>query len=323
VVFRGFEPGGPQFLDDPLGRFDALDRAFEPSRSLLSNRVPQRLAAADLVLVPGDPAQVSTRARALGEHFASLVGLADAPPTFRVILGAIMLRHGDTPEDLAAEAARVRPIIRRQSMRWSPVFESIAIIVLRLQARGPIAEVQLVRMHAIYEAMKRHHWFLTGPDDFPTCALLSGRPHPPSELAERAHRLYELLRSELRLSRGDPLQTVSNILALADAEPEILVARYGALVEGFERAGQRMVLDRYDDLALLCFLPRSTESIVQTVVDYDAALRERFKWHEVFSSFTLATNLAFVHVVGNDPELGPLADVKALLDMSWIVQQSG
>ncbi len=323
MPFRGFESGGPEHLRDPLARFRALDEAFDAERTLLADRSPQRLAAVNLILTPGEPIEVATAVRRIAERFGARVGFTKAHPLVRVILGAIMLRHGDTPDGLADELNRVRPIMRKVGLRWSPNFELTAIVALRMQTRGPIAEVQVERTHAIYEAMKVHHWWLTGPDDFPSCALLSGRPEPPTQLADRAHAIYELMRRELGMVRGDPLQNASNILALANAEPEALVQRYGALLDDFTRAGLKIVGERYDEVAVLCFLPRPSAAVVETVVEYEKALREHIKWYEQALSFTLAVNLAFVHIVGNDPELGPLADVKALLDMFWVLQQQG
>jgi hypothetical protein len=323
MAFRGYESGGPEFLRDPLARFRELDAALETRRGLLADRNPQRLAAVNLVLTPGDPAAIAEAVHALQQRFAQRVSFVKANPLMHLVLSAIMLRHGDTADGLADELTRVRPIMRSVGLRWAPAFELIAIVALRVQARGPIVKEQIERMHAIYEAMKRNHWWLTGPDDFPACALLSARPGAPDELADRAHAIYERLRQDQGMRRGDALQAVSNVLALADAEPEHLTGRFGVLVEEFRRSGQVIRFDRYDEVALLCFLPRSSASVVETVIAYDAALREHVKWYERLLAFTFAANLAFVHIVGNDLELGPLADVKALLDMYWVLQQQG
>lgn len=323
MAFRGYESGGTEFLRDPLARFKALDEALEINRALLADRNPQRLAAINLVLTPGEPAAIAHAVHQIQQRFASRVGFVKANPLMHLILAAIILRHGDSADGLADELTRVRPIMRKAGLRWSPVFELVAIVALRVQTRGPISTAQIERMHAIYTAMKGHHWWLTGPDDFPACALLSARPGAPELLTDRAHAIYELMRSELNMSRGDPLQAVSNTLALADAEPIHLVQRFGALVDDFGPRGYTIRPIHYDELALLCFLPRSSASVVETVVGYDNAMREHVRWYERLLSFSFAANLAYMHIVGNDPELGPLADVKALLDMYWVLQQQG
>lgn len=322
MAFRGFESDGPEFLRDPLARFRALDEAFEAERTLFAGRAPQRLAAVNLVTTPGDPVELATAVRRIADRFEARVGFGmAAPPLVPMVIGAIVLRHGDEADWLIDEVKRVRSIMRRVGFRWSVRHELVAIIALRVQTRGPIADAQIERMHAIYEAMKVNHWWLTGPDDFPACALLSGRPGSPTQLADRAHAIYELLHRDHDLTRGDPLQFVSNMLALVDAEPGDLAQRYAALLGELERHGYKIRFDRYDDVALLCFLPRSSESVVATVIEYERALRQQQKWYEHSLSFSLAVNLAFVHVVGNDPQLGPLADVKAILDIYWLLEQ--
>jgi hypothetical protein len=118
------------------------------------------------------------------------------------------------------------------------------------------------------------------------------------------------------------LQTASNMLALSSLEPFELVERFGVLAAGFREAGTKIRQDDYDDVAVLCFLAQPAARIVETVTDYAARIRERLRWAAVFE---LGSNLAFVRLVGNDPELGMLADAKMLLDMQTVIdwRQSG
>lgn len=322
MVFRGFEPGGSEFLRDPIARFKALDEALELGRPVLGDRTSQHLAAINLVLTPGEPSEIALAVRTMQDHFVARLGMSKAHPLLRLVFAALLLRHGDTADALADEADRVRQMMRAVGFRWAPAFELIATVAMRVHARGqPISGAQVERMHAIYEAMKVHHWWLTGPDDFPICALLTTRPGSPEALADRAHAIYEILRKERGIMRGDPLQAASNILALADAPASDLAQRFGALVDEFDKVDFKLRIDRYDEMAVLCFLPRSSAAVVETVVEYDRQLREHVKWYERLLTFGFAANLAFMHIVGNDPELGALADVKALLDMMWIIQQ--
>jgi hypothetical protein len=186
--------------------------------------------------------------------------------------------------------------------------------------REPITDEQVERMRDIYEQMKRHHWLLTGPDDYPACAFLVGqRDRTPEQIGQRANTIYEGLREKAKLWRGDPLQTASNMLALSPLEPAELVERFHMLAEGFDKAGTRIRQGEYDEVAVLCFLARPAARIVETVTYYGNQIRERLRWAERSTAFALGANLAFVRLVGNDPELGMLADAKTLLDMQTIV----
>lgn len=325
MAFRGYESGGPEFLRDPLARFIELDEALEVGRALLEDRAPLRLAAVNLVLTPGDPAQLAADVRSINERFAAqLPWYWGSAKSLQMLFAAILLRHDDEPEALAEEAGRVSNQLRAMNMRWASTYEMIAVLAMRIHGRGaPIPDAQIERMRDIHRAMKKHHWWLTGAEDFPTCALLTTREGTPETLAARAHEIYEALREDANAYRGDHLQTASNMLALANVSTRDLSQRFAALVADFADAKLATSFPHYDEIAVLCFLPRSTSSIVATVAEYDQRIREHVKWFELGHVFTFAVNLAFVHIVGNDRELGALADVKALLDMQWIIQQRG
>jgi len=312
-----------------LARFFALDAALDASRGALGDRVPQRLAAVGLVLVPGDPKQIATQLRAITKQFQErvqerlpwLMQLSVAVPQLRLLFAGILLRHQDSADALVDEVERVHQIMRGLSMRWDPVHAFIAILAMRTLGGGaPITEAQVERMRDIYEAMKGHNWLLTGPEDFPACALLTTRDGTPKQLAQRAHDIYAALRAG-GCWPGDRLQTASNLMAMIKVPTVELSDRYQALVQGFEQAELEIGRDEYDEVAISCLVARPVAAIVETVSDYARQLREHSEWYADDRSFGYAVNLAFVHLLGDDPELGPIADVKALLDMSTRMRQ--
>lgn len=326
MPFRGHDAEPTEHLRDGVARFFELEAALEAGRGLLGDRTSLRLAALGLVLVPGDPVQIVATLRELETDIKQrLSWTAGVAPQLYAMIAAILLRHDDSPEALIDEAKRVRTIMRQLGMRRSAIHEFISVLAMRTVGGGaPISEAQVERMRDIYQAMKTHHWLLTGPEDFPACALLTSRAGTPAELAQRAHDIYEGLRTA-GYGRGDPLQTASNMLAMlaiAELPPHELSARYHALVEALKQVGLAISADRYDEVALLCFLARPIPAIVETVVEYTRQLRTHVKWYEGNLAFGFAVNLAFTRLVGDDPELGPIADVKALLDMYMILVQS-
>ena len=324
MPFRGHDGSEPQYLRDALERFIALDEALELSRRALTDRMPQRFAAVNAIHVPGEPAEVAAAIRACAERLRARMTIPFAfVATMDVLFASALVRHGDDPDALLDEVARVRPRMRKRRLRWSPVYEFIAILALRLLGRGPVSDEQLDRMRAAYSSMKSHHWFLTGTDDFPMCALMAARPGDPAALADRAHVIYQALRRDAGTYRGEMLQTASNTLALSELEPEELSSRFAALMEGFANAGLRMQIDNYDELAALCFIARPLDAIVNCVAEFEAVISDHVRWYERYSSFNWAANLAFMRFVGLDPGLGAVADIKALMDMQWILAQRG
>ena len=325
MPFRGHDGEDPEYLRDSLQRFMAIDEALESSRRMLGDSMPQRFAAINAILMPGSPAELASSMRAYAERLRGYTSLTMAfLPAMDVLFASVLLRYGDTPEALMSEVERVRPLMRRRRLRWSPVYEFIAILALRVVGRGaPIEERELDRMRAIYEAMRSHHWFLTGADDFPMCALLATREGEPAELAGHANAIYEALREDAGAFRGEILQTASNALALSPLGPRELSARFAALRKGFDAKGLRMGQDTYDELAVLCYIARPLDAIVECVTGFEREIRANVRWFERLASFNWAANLAFMRFVGGEPELGPLADIKALLDMQWILTQRG
>lgn len=306
---------------DPLARFFELEAAFDAERGFLGDHVPLRLVAANLVLSSGDPTTIASSVRATAEELRqALRAFSSVSQPIQILIAAVLLQRGDHPAAFLAEVERVRGLMRNHKMRRVEIFETVAILALRIRnALAPITEEQVGRMRDIYEEMKRHHWLLTGPDDYPACAFLAGQPGSPEDAANRANAIYEGLRKQVRLWRGDPLQTASNMLALSPLDPAELVDRFQTLAIGFDEAGYRIRIGEYDEVAMLCFLARPAAKIVETVTGYAGVIRDRLRWATKPIGFGLASNLAFVRLVGNDRELGTLADAKTLLDMQTVI----
>jgi hypothetical protein len=321
MPFRGHDGKHLAPYVDPLARFFELEAAFEAERGFLADHVPLRLVAANLVLCPGEAVEIASRVRALTEQLRErLAFFSQVSPSIQLLAAAVTLQRGDRPEALLAEVERVRGMMRQLGMRRTEVFEFVAILAMRIRnALEPIEPSQVQRLHDIYTQMKRHHWFLTGPEDYPACAFLAGQDRSPQDIAARANMVYEGLRVRASAWRGDPLQTASNMLVLSPLEPDELVDRFVTLANEFDTAGIRVRQAEYDEVAVLCFLAQPAKGIVEAVVDYSTQIRERLRWANKTTAFGLASNLAFVRLLGNDPELGALADAKALLDMQTII----
>ena len=112
------------------------------------------------------------------------------------------------------EVERVRGLFRTVKLRRGGIYELMAILILRLQAcRSPIEVATLERFKAIYQELKQYHWWLTGPNDFPACAILVGESDSPPAIASGIEEIYRAL-NDRGFSRGDPLQTAANLLYL-------------------------------------------------------------------------------------------------------------
>lgn len=323
MPFRSDATGpAPLAPSDPLERFQALYAAFTAHASWLSDKVALRLAAVALITTPGDPTLLAAAThRRDAELRARLGWITSISSSLTVLIAAQLVKYGDDANHFTDEVERVREMFREVHLRRDHAYETLAVLVLRrLQAGRPIERSQALRLRDIYTAMKRHHWFLTGPEDIPTCALLVAHPGTPGEIGDGADALYRALHARADLTRGDSLQTAANLLYLAGVEPTVLVDRFTTILAGFRDSGTRIGSEQYDELAVLCFLARPAAKIVALVSDYRDRLKPGIPWLGRSDALNLAANLAVADIASQDPDaLGPLPDIKLLLDMQAIV----
>jgi len=315
---------------DPLARFAELFTAFDAGRKLLGDRAPLRLAAVTLVATPGDATELAARVRAraaeLDPHYGGWTSsMADA---VRIVLAATLVRVGESVEEFVAATTRVQALMRAAGVRKGGVHEVLASLVLRRVVQGAPTEAHVVRMRGIYERMKHHHWFLTGPEDLAPCAMLVGKDGTPEEIGDHIEAIYARLAAAPKIWRGDELQTAANVLGLAALAPDEAVSRFLSIAAALRERKVPVRGREYDEVAVLAFLPRSASQIAERVAVMHARLTAELAWHEDSVATSLATNLAFVEQLQAEPDarVGALADAKLLLDMQSIVtvrQSSG
>jgi hypothetical protein len=308
------------FPEDPLQRFRDIYEALNKERGWASSASPLRFAAMTAVTCPGRPAEVATAIRDKADEIKTASGwFGTLNSQLRFVVGAMLMLRNDTVDDLLDEVKRVRQLFREASLRRATVYETMAILILRFQAgREPIRTAAVERFKAIYEEMKRYHWWLTGPDDFPACAILAGQDETPSRIGHEIERIYNALREE-GFSTGDPLQTAANILYLARLEPGTIAHRYRKLADGFRAKSVSIWQSDYDELAILSFLDHPTHVVVDRVLDNRAVMEALRPKPDRSLTFNLAASIAFLELVQLDQDLKVITDVKALLDMQAII----
>jgi hypothetical protein len=323
MPFRAADEGGPTAFvpADPFARFMEIHDALEAQRGWLGDRVPLRFAAVTLLTTPGTGADLAQRLRGHDAQLRERFGwLSHIGSSIRLLLAAILVKYDDDAEAFADEVERVRALFRNVSLRRGGAYEFLAVMVLRrVRGGAAIVDDDVTRFAALYEEMKRHHWFLTGPDDFPACAMLVGRSGEPRQIGEGIEAIYQSLRRDADLYRGEALQTAANVLYLSELDAPEVARRFALLAGGFRQAGHRIGQREYDEIATLCFLAQPVDRIVESVVEYREQLRDAVSWLSRPMAFSLGAGLAFVRLVGMDAQLGPLADAKLLLDMQAII----
>ena len=269
---------------------------------------------------PGQVAQVTATIRRITDNLgaeATWFGRLDS--RLRFIVAAMLLGHGDNARSFLKEVKRVRGMFRRAGLRRAAVYETMAILILRMHAeRARIADTTIHRFKAVYEEMKRHHWWLTGPDDFPACAILTGQAGTPTHIGQDIEDIYQSLRAA-GFSTGDPLQTAANILYLAGLGARETARRYRKLADGFRKNRVAIWQSDYDELAILTFLDHPPGRVVKRVLENREAMTSLRPRPDRSLTFNLAASITFLELVRVDRSLKVVTDVKALLDMQAII----
>ena len=307
---------------DPLDRFRALHAAFDAERGVFGDRTPLRLAAVTLLTVPGDAVQLAARVRATDAELAPHYGwTSSVDRSLRLVLAATLVRTGESVASFVAGSERVAVVMKEAGIRWAGVHGILAGLVLRRVVGGEPSRAHVDRMRGIHAIMKKHHWFLTGPEDLTTCAMLIGKPGSEREIADHVEAIYRRLADAPKTWGGDPLQLAAGVLALVSLAPDEAAARFLEVASALRAAGVKVGQAEYDEVAVLTFVPRRAEVIAADVATLRSRIAEELSWTETSMATSLAANLAFVRLVADerDGRVGALADAKLLLDMQSIV----
>jgi hypothetical protein len=304
-------------------RFIELYAALDAERSWLGEREPLLYSALAVLSVPGDATAIATAIRSAHAELAKSLHLFDPEQgSVCMIVAAQLVAHSDPPAAFVLEVGRVRGMLRRARLREGGIYEVLAVLVLHRVLRGHgrgITPDDAMRFKAIYEQLKRHHWFLTGPDDYPACALLVGHPGTPEAIGAGVDAVYRALHRDADTHRGDPLQTAANMLYLTGLEPDEIARRFARLVACLREVGYEVRRRDYDELALLCFLATPEEKIIEAVSAYATRIQSSVPQVGTDTALSLSTALTFLQLVGCDARLGPLADAKLLMDVQGMV----
>lgn len=304
---------------DPLERFEQLLTALDAGRGWMQDKVAVRLAAIALLITPGDAGRLAATTRSVSAVLHERLGsFSRVDESVRLVIAAQLVKAGDEPDPFVDDLERVRELFRAAGLRRGGVYEVLAVLVLR-RVVGTIGPAHVDRFQQIYSAMKAHHWWLTGPEDFPACAMLVGLPGEPAAMGAGIDEIYHALHVQAGLPRGDALQTAANMLYLGGVEAATIAGRFALLMTGFRGAGAPIGKDEYDELAILCFLAQPAEQVVASVIGLRDQLREHLRWLGQGPALSLAASLAFVRLAGESGALSTLADAKLLLDMQAIV----
>lgn len=248
---------------DPVARFVAIQDALTRSGDWYDSATWLRFAAITAVLCPLDPAESAQRIRAAAKSLkAGSAWYSDLASPFRFVVAALLVTDGIDPVAFAEELPREHQLFRELGVRHGGQFETLAITILRHLDRGaPLSRWRVERLKALYDGLKRFHWWLTGPDDLPSCACLTALEHAPEAITIAVDQHYKLLHGK-GFTAGNHLLIGSALLSLAGLPADKAVARFVALASAMGRSGGTVWHEDYDAIALLGLLDQEADVVI-------------------------------------------------------------
>ena len=139
---------------------------------------------------------------------------------------------------------------------------------------------------ALYEAIRKHHRFLTSFDDIPYTVLLSGPNEDVVLRAETMNRYYKELRT-YNFSAGNELQWLSQVMTFSSAQYDSnLVSSVVAIRDTLKKQDVKVKYMHYPLLGFLAILKLNAVQLQQIMVLYhELKGMKLLKWHREFVLF--------------------------------------
>jgi hypothetical protein len=292
---------------DPFQRFRELYQELSGDVTLwVAENAWIRFAAQEAAMCPDSAASTAEAIRAVAAELQAHARWYEALSSpFNQLVAATLVQTGDTVPAFTEEMASAQALFRKHGLHGAGIYEVLAILTLRVVGGRPVGEAVVERLQRIYQSLKRHHWWLSGDEDLPICALQTTCSGSPEEIAGVADGIYhELL--ERRHPKGRPLLTAANLLPLAGLPALEISARFQSLMNSFHATYGSVWEDELDASSLLGLLDHQPQVIVERFGDIFGKLSNLSPQMAGEVNFTIACDLAFLDLARFDRAMRPL-----------------
>ena len=191
------------------------------------------------------------------------------------IAGSLM--EEQNPQQAVANLIENEKILREAKFK-SGNFSFIGAQFLTKDQQEKRAHAQKAR--ALYEAIRKHHRFLTSFDDIPYTVLLSQSNDDVEMRAEVMNRYYKELRT-YHFSAGNELQWLSQVMTFLSAQYDVNLAPSVVTIrDTLKKQGVKVKYMHYPLLGFLAIL-KLDHTQLQQIIDLYHELRglKLLKWH--------------------------------------------
>jgi hypothetical protein len=294
---------------DPLERFREIYEYLNRDNSWWNDSAWFRYAAQAAVMRPASPEKTAHEIREMAAKLQAHAHWYDALSSpFTLVVAATLVQIGDTAEAFDAEVDSARRMLREAGFHHDGMHQLGAILALRVLSDGRSASYHdIARMRLIYRQMKSHHWWLTGGDDLPACALLSRCLGTPAEIAGVADGVYQLL-CDHGFKRSNHLHAAANLLPLAGLPAADAAFRFTKLSEAFGHFSISLWTDRYDAIALAALLDHDPDRIAKRIDEISLELESLEPGLIDDANFNVAVDLAYLDLARFDRQMRRLSE---------------
>lgn len=225
---------------------------------------------------------------------------------------AASLMEEENPRQAVADLIENEKILREAKFK-SGNFSFIGAQFLTKDRNEKRTHAQNAR--ALYEAIRKHHRFLTSFDDIPYTVLLSRSEDDVVLRAEVMNRYYKELRT-YHFSAGNELQWLSQVMTFLSAQYDAnLVSSVVTIRDTLKKQGVKVKYMHYPLLGFLAILKLDAVQL-QQIIDLYHELKDMkgLKWHREFVLF-MAVQIAIydIAIVQQTLSMAILSSIELLI----------
>lgn len=131
------------------------------------------------------------------------------------------------------------------------------------------------RMKNFYSIMKKNHFWLTSQDDYVLAALLATTDLDIEETSEEIEACYKLL-SKKAFSKGNPLQSLSQLLSLGEENAENKCNKAVSLYNELKSENLKLPYNGLSSLGILTLMSSSENKIVEDIKEVYNYIRKKY-----------------------------------------------
>ncbi len=226
---------------------------------------------------------------------------------------AMLLEGKEDSQQAVKDLIENEEFLKRVSFKRS-AYSYISALFLTNNPEQRQAHAQKAKK--LYEAIRKHHPFLTSHEDMPYSVLLSDNDEDPELRAQTMNRYYTELRKN-NFILGNQLQWLSQILTFKTSDyVEQLVPYVVQIRDELIQRNVKLKQEHYPIIGFLAIAGAKTEHINQIVALYEELTKVKlFRWYK-----SMALSIALQKVLHDLAKLDDSLELSMITNLEMLIQ---